>query len=307
MAQSKVALHYYTKEINRDVPIREVISRYTDIDVNVRGNIRCPSPEHVDNKASAHIYENTNSCKCFACSNMFSAIDIVMMNTGCNLGEACRTLIDDFGLSLSQYSNYDEYKRAQAALSSKNEDRCESFPITIQDCELIGLKGAFSRTIENENYESEIKVNPNAKRTFQRPSLVQLWENDKPSIEEMIISKCDELINHYKELAFADEKSFRTIYSLHTNEEWNEAQRLQVAIAKSVAHQYSHIQLTDRQRTLIQDLRELGNRADDIAHYEDKTLAIETVKKKVVDLQTERHKMQEKKQAHNKVSSTIPR
>ena len=305
MARNKVAMHYYTKEINRDVPIREVISRYTDVNVNVRGNIRCPSPQHTDNKASAHIYENTNSCKCFSCQSMFSAIDIVMLNTGCSLGDACRTLIDDFGLSLSQYSNYDEYMRARDAFNGKADEIVESFPITIQDCELIGLKGAFNRSIENANYEDEVKINPNAKRTFQRPSLVQMWENDKPSIEEMIINKCEDLIHQYKELAFSDENSFRTIYSLHTNEEWNEAQKLQQAIAKCVAQQ-TNIQLTDKQRTLMQDLRELGNRADDIAHYEDKVMAVEAVKKKVIDLQTERNKAQEKKQAQ-KASSTIPR
>ena len=96
---------YYAQKIKEDVPIRDVIESYYGTQPS-KGGIHCPNPEHKDKNPSASI--KNNRCKCFACNQSFSPIDIVMMNEHCDFPTACQILINKYGLNEKLYSDKED-------------------------------------------------------------------------------------------------------------------------------------------------------------------------------------------------------
>ena len=296
--QKFIPLHFDTEAINQDVPIRAVIQRYAGIDTDVRGNIRCPSPTHVDNKPSAAIYDRhpKNNCYCFSCNTNFTPITVVMENTHSSLPEACQMLIRDFGLSMSRYSNIDEVERAKAARSNNADeisDYYETFPLSKEECDTIGVD-LYSQKIPNSNYDEEVKYNPDCPRYFHRPSIMEMWQEDKESVEEMLVGICHEYMTYMKNSIDAEKKSFFSIYSLHTKSEWNEAQKLLDAKERYNITLFSDITMTLKQRHYISDIEDLQETAERIAVFEDKYIEYENIAKKINEQQEERRKAMEK-------------
>jgi len=64
----------------RDVDIVQLISYcwVKDSDKYKRRNIMCPLPDHKDKTPSFHIYENTNTWRCFGCWKWWTQIDFLM-------------------------------------------------------------------------------------------------------------------------------------------------------------------------------------------------------------------------------------
>lgn len=299
MAQSGrtiVPLRYNADALNEDVPIRDAIERYAGIDTSVKGSIHCPSPAHVDKKPSAYIYDRhpKNNCYCFSCNKNFTPISLVMENTNSSFPEACQILIRDFGLSMSRYSNIDEVERARAKEqgAAERDEFYEVFPLDNDDCRVIGIVDAFSQVIPNQNYEDEMKLisGGSVKKSFARPSLSQLWENDKECIEEMLVGICDERLGKVEQLAFAEKQNFFDIYSLHTPMEWQEAEKLQDAKQKYNIGLFGNIKMTAKQRHYIDDMFELQQTAERVAEYEDLHIEISKIKDKILSQANERKK-----------------
>ena len=284
----KTLIRYDEKAINADVPIRDVLERYAGIKSNAKGGmVHCPSPQHVDNKPSAKIYDKGancgNNCFCFSCSKSFTAITVVMEHTGKQFPEACQELIDTYNLPMSRYSNINEIE-----IMEEMGERNEIFPLSSDDCEILELAAPYETKIKNEHYEEELLTNPNAQQYFVRPSLLQMWENDKKSVEEMLLGICADKKQRVCDKISAETTAFNEIYALHTTAQWNEANKLVEAVDKYGIDAMSKFRLSDNQRGLIADVRELHGICEIIAEYEDRIIAIEGVENKIVSFQASR-------------------
>lgn len=289
---NSIPFRYDTKAINQDVPIRDVIRQYTGEEADAHGKIRCPSPSHDDKKPSAYIYDThpQNQCHCFSCGETYKPIDIVMKNTNCSFGDACKMLIRDFGLPLSHYSNIDqiEAEQAKARLAKEQNGFFETFPLTPDDCKFLGIPEAYSQLIPNPNYDKEVKYNPNCPKNLKILSLAEMWENDKEGTEEMLLGICYQRKDTVRNTIDAEKKSFFNIYALHTKSEWNEAQKLLEAKERLNIGLFSNITMTAKQRRYITDIEDLQTTADRIAVYEDRYMTYDNVAKKIITQQEER-------------------
>lgn len=136
---SKIFLRYDVDKIRSDIPIEQVMETYAGIRVNnKKGNIHCPSADHNDKNPSAKLYKDTNSCHCFSCNKNFNVISLTEEYFPyLSFPEICRKLIDDFGLSVYNYSNLKEVEEARdASLMNKFYD---CFPLTEDELHCIGL------------------------------------------------------------------------------------------------------------------------------------------------------------------------
>lgn len=78
-------------QLKRIIPITDVITTLIWKDVhNLRRNLKCPFPDHNDWTASFHIYENTNTFKCFWCHKQWSQIDFIKYYNQIDLKEAIK-------------------------------------------------------------------------------------------------------------------------------------------------------------------------------------------------------------------------
>lgn len=279
----RVPLRYDTKAINSAVPIRQVLERYAGINTNVKGftNVQCPSPSHTDKKPSAHIYDQRgqNHCTCFSCNTNFTPITVVMLNTGKNLPDACQTLIDDYGLSMSSFTNIDEVERS---VLDKIE-RKAPFPLTVEDCHTLNIAEPYETKVINPNYEEEAQIYDDAKPFFVRPSLLQMWENDKENTANMLLGICEERISSNNDIIKGEQVRFNVIYSLHNEKEWGEAKLLEKAADKYKIGLFSKIRLTDKQRQYIEDIKELYSIAEHIAECEETRDNILLIKDKITN------------------------
>lgn len=292
-------LRYDIEAINKDVPIREVIERYTGIDTNTRGNIPCPSLSHTEKTPPAHIDDThgINNCFCFSCLQNFNPVDIVMQHTKTTPSEACKILIDDFGLPLSSYSNIAEieYQKEQQRAASQGV-YVDIFPLTIDDCKTLGMSDAFATQIPNPNYEEEKKYYADATKYMQKASIVDMWKSCKEVIEEMLLNMAISGIQERKRTIEADTETFGEIYALHNRSEWLEAEKIQKAVEKYNIGMFSSTQMSEKQRHLVDDITELQITAERIADNEEKILALEVVRDKVLAAQNERLQHQNNKQ-----------
>ena len=184
------------------VPIVEVIEEYTGNHPNRSGMVKCPNPEHTDENPSAKCYENSNSCHCFSCSQSFSPMDIIMLNTEVNFPEACKMLIDDFGLDVYHYSNLAEIEQELYAMEHK--EYFEVFPLDLPEMRLIGFEStSYTGVItQKEIIEDEFLGMETLSRQFRTPTLKQLWDEpeNREWVESMILQKAEQALSERQQL-----------------------------------------------------------------------------------------------------------
>lgn len=132
-----IKFKFDTDALKENISIKDVIRQYTDVNPDIKGNIRCPAPSHDDKNASAHIYGN--KVKCF--SQCDCCYDVISLTEACypdlSFRDVCRKLIDDFNLDIYRYSNLAEVeKERQSRYTGKFHDH---FPIDDKEIEEIGL------------------------------------------------------------------------------------------------------------------------------------------------------------------------
>ena len=79
-------------ELKARVSISDVVAYYIPSYGSMRkwSNIKCPF--HNDSTASMHVYEQTNTFKCFWCQAGWTAIDFIMKSEECSLRDAINKL-----------------------------------------------------------------------------------------------------------------------------------------------------------------------------------------------------------------------
>jgi hypothetical protein len=87
-----------TKELldqkKREISITNLIQTITWKDLTkLRSNIQCPLPTHKDKTGSFHIYENSNSFKCFWCQQWWSWIDFIKEYYNISLNQAIKRFL----------------------------------------------------------------------------------------------------------------------------------------------------------------------------------------------------------------------
>lgn len=132
-----IKFKFDTDALKENISIKDVIRQYTDVNPDIKGNIRCPAPSHDDKNASAHIYGN--KVKCF--SQCDCCYDVISLTEACypdlSFRDICRKLVDDFNLDIYRYSNLAEVeKERQSRYTGKFHDH---FPIDDKEIEEIGL------------------------------------------------------------------------------------------------------------------------------------------------------------------------
>lgn len=85
----------YKKSLDiQSIPIREIISMYSKIPNNLRRNIRCIFPNHIDKSASLRIYENNNSFYCFWCHRWWNILNLISEIEWITTKEAYKKLLN---------------------------------------------------------------------------------------------------------------------------------------------------------------------------------------------------------------------
>lgn len=288
MTETIPRLRFNTRQINKDVPIREVIAKYTGVPVTQSNkNIKCPSVRHNDNNPSAHIYGN--NCKCFACGGNFSPLTLAKEQyPELSFADVCERLLDDFNLDVYNYSNKAEIDAAKCA---KKENRFyECFPLTEEELDFIGLqnpktdvqrvypvkiteyfafffgdipsdievydengKEKLIELTESEAIQMEI-VPENVKALegdFTSPTIQQLWKQDKNGIEEMIIDKCYETIEDIEIETEAVEQAVEQYQTNHSKAEIKEAEKIRDRYLK-IVDSGGNVRLSDEQKNKIE-------------------------------------------------------
>lgn len=132
-------MFYYADELNKAVPIADVMNSY-GLDVAFGRNVKCPSPSHKDKYPSAKIYKKGNNCYCFSCNQNFTPIKIVMEyeNLSDNeLPKACQILCEKFGLDRRDFGEGIE-------LDTDYTKEDDPFPFSYDELRLIGLEKSYA-------------------------------------------------------------------------------------------------------------------------------------------------------------------
>lgn len=79
----------------REISIVDVIQQVTwkHLDQSLSRNIPCMLPWHNDKTWSLHIYQHTNTFKCFWCQRWGSQVDFIREMKQCSVGEAIRIFL----------------------------------------------------------------------------------------------------------------------------------------------------------------------------------------------------------------------
>ncbi len=274
-------LRYDTEAINRDIPIKEVIERYAGINVNVRGNIACPAPDHTDSHPSAKIYEHSNTCHCFSCQSNFSPISLAKdYHPDLTFPDVCKLLVEDFGLSLERYSNIDEVRRVQNA--AKRNEFADTFPLDADELKSIGLNAAYGGRAKS-GYD-----NTNEGMLF--PSLQEIWKSDKESVETMLIEKCNEVMDNIR-LDIQKQNNISEKWNSYSENEKGEIQKTYEAVLKyQDAYLNGKIKLNDKQKQGLETMLESRNTENTISFYKSELHHIDELKEKIRSQQAERAK-----------------
>lgn len=233
----KIPFRYDAKAIDRDVDIISVLNRYTNS--RIKGKMcTCPNPAHHDTHPSASIKNNKVTCWSACGKQSWGPISLVMMTQGLEFMDACKFLIEEYGLNLEYYSNIRDIEREKEILKKgKKED---TIPFEMSELTYIGLKPDMKKTLYTEYYtekKQEIVEHVNTTRdgepildargkprtwkehrmvdvshgeTMENPSLKEMWykneKGDREMICDLVIDKCNEkadrlqnLINAYRE------------------------------------------------------------------------------------------------------------
>ena len=289
-------LRFDTEAINKDIPIKDVIERYAGIRTDRRGNIVCPAPDHNDSHPSAKIYEHSNTCHCFSCQSNFNPISLAKeYHPEMKFPDLCKKLLDDFGLSMENYSNINEVRRFQEY--SKKNEFTDIFPLEISELKYIGLNNANGSRMKidygDEAYEP---------RTVTAPSLQQLWKEDKVSVETMLLSKCDETkLLMQKEIEHLND-------IIDTWNGYSENKKMWIQKTLEAVKKYHNeliskrIKLTDEQKFGVEIMLEKDEAPRKISHIQNEMIYVDGMKQKILLQQAERAKHQEK-QSHKKKHS----
>lgn len=332
-------LRFNTRLINKDIPIREVIARYTGISVpQSNKNIKCPSVRHNDNKPSAHIYGN--NCKCFGCGMNFSPLTLAKEQyPELSFADVCERLLDDFGLDVYNYSNKAE---VEAARRAKKENKFyDCFPLTEEELNFIGLQnpqyneeqvypvkiseyfafffGEIPPDIEvyEDGKEKLIELTENEaiqmglipenigilKSNVAFPTLQQLWKQDKDGIEEMIIGKCGEAIEGIDFATKAVKQAVEQYQSSHSNAELKKTERICSEYVEIVANG-GNVRLLDEQKDSIRDFFEFSQRKNvELPTLNEDKKYVEKILDKVLEQQRRRAKWVLQKQKTEKMKA----
>lgn len=186
--------YFYAKEINRDIPIAELMTMYG---LKTKGNVSCPIMEHEDKKPSARVYEGRNICKCFSCNASIKPIDLVMKRENCSFYDACEALIKNFSLPIENY--------AEVLFTEREDSVKPTLPLSYQELSKIGLNlniKIISRyDVEKEESFCEMRETGSPSNVLsgmmkpvieQRISLLDEYMEDKDFVLEMMIAKTNE-------------------------------------------------------------------------------------------------------------------
>jgi hypothetical protein len=221
MAIDKIPFRYDTEALKMAVPIADVIRQYTGTDVShaERRNINCPSPNHMDRKPSAKIYPHSNSCNCFSCGYNADIIKIVQDNCGLDFREACKQLIEDFGLDEYAYSNKAEWEASRRAIKHSSNQFIDHFPLNRDELEIIGIKHNTSHchvketALSNDGFEYTACEYDMKVRTVQ-----DMWREDKKSTEEWMMDMADCMIETLREKIAFENSQTEAYYQKYSHE-----------------------------------------------------------------------------------------
>ncbi|MFK7780496.1 MAG: CHC2 zinc finger domain-containing protein [Candidatus Gracilibacteria bacterium] len=77
----------------KTIPIVPFISKFVKIPGNLKNNFICIFPDHKDKTASFHIYEKTNTFKCFGCGKSGGAVNFIEGYYGIENNKACKKIL----------------------------------------------------------------------------------------------------------------------------------------------------------------------------------------------------------------------
>lgn len=296
--RNSIYLQYDFKAINSSIPITSVLERYAGIDTsNYRSrNIRCPSTEHQDKKPSCRVYEKTNTCYCFSCNQSFNVLSLVTEHTGQRLTDACRQLINDYGLPLESYSNLNDLKSVMNLDGTIKDE--EVFPLSPNDDKLLGLR-AFNRVVTNPNYDVETyneETDEFNHYTVGEPywkidSLADIWKDNKSLVEDIILGKCEEQkdrLNETKEDYIYQKIKIVNLFSDElTPSDFNQGIKLYEAY-KKYSLEDVQINLNEKQSNLIHQFCLLNNCIEKIKEIDNLISKINAIEKKVYNMREKR-------------------
>jgi len=78
----------------RSIPIVPFISKFITVPWNLKNNFICPFPDHKEKTWSFHIYEKTNTFKCFWCWRWWWAVNFVEWYFWIDNKEACQKVLN---------------------------------------------------------------------------------------------------------------------------------------------------------------------------------------------------------------------
>ncbi len=206
-------------EAAKSVSIKQVIQHYTGVDPNkgrVGGNIPCPLGLHEDRSPSFHIYEDTNSCYCFACKSGGDTIKFVQHAVGyAEPVDAAKDICTVFGVKYMDkaptvsldYTNYvSVYKYLSKLWSDNSKKMCLSAVQKSTECFWMSRRLAHLIDDYGLGYCPQFEISK-GKVVSLKEHLLKVF----PEIQESALDEYG-LYNHNGECSFLGRYIF-TIYN----------------------------------------------------------------------------------------------
>ena len=215
-----------------------------------------------------------------------------MEHKGVSFPDACKMLISDFGLPMSQYSNIEEVERVNGAI--KKGRFVDSFPLNKDECKVLGYENvAFTNIQDNPNYG----FMDNVPEKVQLPSLSDMWNeggDSRKNVEDMLFARCSDYKEMYADFVQSETERFNALYSLRDKGDWNEAKLIQKALVNYNVDSFSKAKLAPRQRELANDIQELYGICENIECYETLYRQVDAVEQRLIQHKKEREKEEQK-------------
>lgn len=148
MAVTKDEFNY----VKNNVPMEWVMGYY-GIEKGNNGNYKCIFGGHEDKHPSMHVYQKTNTCKCFACGGFGDVITVVSKLDGIPAYMACLKLEEEYGIK--EFEG-ERYREKNWVYDVKN-----ILPLSAADLRFIGLepypKAYAVRPEDSEQLQEELK------------------------------------------------------------------------------------------------------------------------------------------------------
>lgn len=201
--------------IKDNITIEDALAKYAGESVRRNGTVHCPAPNHTDKNPSASVSKDHKSCHCFSCNSSFDVVDLAKINYGSetSFSDLCHKVVDDFGLDIYRCSDLAEREAAKNAPKTKKPEFKEFFPLKSEELREIGLEGYNGKTLDTEDmYGKEVAAEGYQCPPIRFPSLQQLWEEDKASVEEMLLAHIGEQLGAYQTLQCEVEEKAHNIF-----------------------------------------------------------------------------------------------